>query len=96
MLDWNSIGLTQIGIVASPARETEAMCILHEGEEKRVTTETLVLIDNRNWNKILAVCRRGTGANDALKTDYYNPGIATPSGGRTPAPLRNFTGLTWL
>jgi DNA helicase HerA-like ATPase len=93
LLDWNSIGLTQIGIVASPARETEAMCILHEGEEKRVTTETLVLIDNRNGNKILAVCRRGTGANDALKTDYYNPGIAYAKRGKGPSTAKEFYGF---
>jgi ribosomal protein S11 len=35
--------------------------VLQEGKEGTVTNETLVLIDNRAGNKILAVCRGGFG-----------------------------------
>jgi len=61
---------------------------------KRVTTETLVLIDNRNGNKILAVCRRGMGSNDALKTDYYNPGVAYAKMGKGASTAKEFYGFS--
>lgn len=94
MFDWNGIKLRQIGIVASPSGENLAQCILHEGEEKKITTETLVLIDNRNGNKILAVCRRGMGLNDALKTDYYNPGVAYAKMGKGASTAKEFYGFS--
>jgi hypothetical protein len=94
LFDWNGVRLRQIGIVASPSEENLAQCILHEGEERRVTTETLVLIDNRNGNKILAVCRRGMGSNDALKTDYYNPGVAYAKMGKGASTAKEFYGFS--
>ncbi|MCX8202087.1 MAG: ATP-binding protein, partial [Candidatus Caldarchaeum sp.] len=92
MLDWSKLKLEQIGIVASPARETDADCILQDGMERSVTTETLVLIDNRNGNKILAVARSGVGSNDSLKTSYYNPGVAYAKTGKGPSTAKEFFG----
>ncbi|MEM1942500.1 MAG: DUF87 domain-containing protein [Candidatus Caldarchaeum sp.] len=93
MAVWNNLKLEQIGIVASPAYESEAMCILQEGKEAEVTTEMLVLIDNRNGNKILAICRSGTGSNDSLKTNYYNPGVAYAKSGKGPSTAKEFYGF---
>ncbi|MCS7145256.1 MAG: DUF87 domain-containing protein [Nitrososphaerota archaeon] len=90
MVIWNGLELEQIGIVASRSRETDAECILLEGKEKEVTSETLVLVDNRNGNKILAVCRGGVGYNDNLKIDYYNPGVAYARSGRGPSTAKEF------
>jgi len=72
------------------------LCILHEGEEKKITTESLVLIDNRNGNKILAVCRMGIGYNDALKTDYYNPGVAYAKLGKGASTAKEFFGFNLI
>jgi hypothetical protein len=93
LFDWDRVKLRQIGIVASPSEENLVRCILHEGEEKRVMTETLVLIDNRNGNKILAVCRQGMGSNDALKIDYYNPGVAYAKMGKGASTAKEFYGF---
>lgn len=82
--------LEQIGIIANRSRETEAECILLEGKEREVTSETLVLIDNRNGNKVLAVCRGGVGCNDNLKIDYYNPGVAYARSGKGPSTAKEF------
>ncbi|MDW7978013.1 MAG: DUF87 domain-containing protein [Candidatus Caldarchaeum sp.] len=92
-MGWNSVGLEQIGIGASPAYESEAMCILQEGKETEVTTETLVLIENRSGNKILAICRSGTGSNDSLKTTFYNPGVAYAKSGKGPSTAKEFYGF---
>lgn len=92
-MDWSKVKLEQIGIVASPSKETEADCILHEGMERSVTTETLVLIDNRNGNKVLAVCRSGQGSNDSLRTSYYNPGVAYAKSGKGPSTAKEFFGF---
>jgi len=77
-IDWESWtkSLEQIGVVASRSTENSALMILQEGKEGTVTNETLVLIDNRAGNKILAVCRGGFGYNDALRASAYTPGIA--------------------
>ncbi|MCS7133964.1 MAG: DUF87 domain-containing protein [Candidatus Caldarchaeum sp.] len=93
MVDWSSLKLERVGLVASPAGETESICILHEGMETKITTETLVLIDNRNGNKILAVCRAGVGSNDSLKTAYYNPGVAYAKSGKGPSTAKEFFGF---
>ncbi|MEM0440687.1 MAG: DUF87 domain-containing protein [Candidatus Caldarchaeum sp.] len=94
MIDWSGLKLEQIGIVASPAGETTASCILQEGMESKITAETLVLINNRNGNKILAVCRSGTGSNDSLRTSYYNPGVAYAKTGKGPSTAKEFFGFT--
>ncbi|MEM3155414.1 MAG: DUF87 domain-containing protein [Nitrososphaerota archaeon] len=86
--------LEQIGIVASPTRVNEAGCILQEGKEREVTSESLVLIDNRNGNKILAVCREGAGNNDNLKLSYYNPGVAYARSGREASTAKEFYSFT--
>ncbi|MEM0482462.1 MAG: DUF87 domain-containing protein [Nitrososphaerota archaeon] len=90
MVDWERLELEQIGIVASPSRETDADCILQEGKEREVTSETLVLIDNRNGNKVLAVCRGGVGLNDNLKINYYNPGVAYARSGKSASVAKEF------
>jgi hypothetical protein len=62
-IDWGNWmrSLEQIGVVASQSSENSAFMVLQEGKEGTVTNETLVLIDNRAGNKILAVCRGGFG-----------------------------------
>lgn len=94
MINWEEIlgDLEQIGIVASPSGENEAFCVLQEGKEKVVTSETIVLIDNRNGNKVLAVCRGGQGTNDALRYSYYTPAIAYAKSGRGPSTAKEFFG----
>ncbi len=94
VVNWDSVKLEQIGIVASPAHENSAMCILQEGKETEVTAETLVLIDNRNGNKIVAICRGGLGSNDSLKTSFYNPGVAYAKSGKGPSTAKEFFGFT--
>ncbi|BAJ50711.1 conserved hypothetical protein [Candidatus Caldarchaeum subterraneum] len=91
-VDWSGVKLEQIGLVASPSGENGAMCILQDGMETRVTTETLVLIENRNGNKLLAVCRSGLGSNDSLKTNVYNPGVAYAKTGKGPSTAKEFFG----
>ncbi len=90
VVNWDHLRLEQIGIVASPTHEAEAICILHDGKESEVTTETLVLIENRCGNKILAICRAGTGSNDSLKTTVYNPGVAYAKSGKGPSTAKEF------
>ncbi|MEM1922275.1 MAG: ATP-binding protein [Nitrososphaerota archaeon] len=90
MVNWEGMELEEIGLVASPSRETDADCVLKEGKEKEVATETLVLINNRNGNKILAVCRGGLGSNDSLRISYYNPGVAYARSGRGPSTAKEF------
>jgi len=48
----------------------DAGVILAEGEEKNVKAEDLVLIKNRNGNRIMAVTRGGLGSNENLRTLY--------------------------
>lgn len=93
MIDWEQIKQDAIGIVASPSSESEAQCILHEGKEREITNETLVLIDNRNGNKVLAICREGHGNNEALRTGYYTPGVAYARSGHAPSTAKEFFGF---
>ncbi|MCS7117386.1 MAG: DUF87 domain-containing protein [Thaumarchaeota archaeon] len=82
--------LEEIGVVASGSRENESLVILYEGMEKLVTNETLVLIDNRNGNKVLAICRGGFGVNDALRAVNYTPGVAYARRGGTASTAKEF------
>ncbi len=77
-----------IGIIASESSENEARVILNQSEEKRVKVEDLVLVDNRNEGKILAVLRRGRGINENLKAGVYNPGVAYARAGGPPSTAK--------
>ncbi|MEM1625559.1 MAG: DUF87 domain-containing protein [Candidatus Nezhaarchaeales archaeon] len=79
-------GLRLIGITGSPTSTSSAPLIVLEGLEGEVREEEVVLIENAVGNKILAVCRRGTGINDNLKVGSYSPGVAyARSTGSTPS-----------
>ncbi|MDJ0273895.1 MAG: ATP-binding protein [Nitrososphaerota archaeon] len=94
-IDWSSWtkSLEQIGVIASQSTENSAIMVLQEGKEGTVTNETLVLIDNRAGNKILAVCRGGFGYNDALRTSAYTPGIAYAKRGHGPSSSKEYFGF---
>jgi hypothetical protein len=77
-----------IGIIASESSENEARVILNQSEEKRVKVEDLVLVDNRNEGKILAVLRKGRGINENLKAGGYNPGVAYARAGGPPSTAK--------
>ncbi len=77
-----------IGLIASESSENEARVILNQSEEKRVKVEDLVLVDNRNEGKILAVLRRGRGVNENLKAGGYNPGVAYARAGGPPSTAK--------
>jgi hypothetical protein len=79
-----------VGIVSSGSSETEASIILNEGEEKEVKVEDLVLIENRAGNKILGVCRKGSGVNDNIKSSAYSPGVAYAKTGKKPSDAKEF------
>jgi hypothetical protein len=85
--------LRKIGIVASESSVISAALILNEGEEKKVRAEDIVLITNRNGNKVLAVCRGGLGSNENLRTGAYSPGVAYARMGRHPSNTREFYAL---
>ena len=78
----------RIGIIGDGAEVTWAPVILIEGKEKNIGTEELVLINNLNGNKILAVCRRGYGRNPGLSKERYSPGRAYARVGELPSPSR--------
>jgi hypothetical protein len=59
--------MRKIGIVASESTVIDATVILNAGEERSVKAEDLVIIDNRNGNKIMAVCRTAQGSNENLR-----------------------------
>jgi uncharacterized protein len=80
----------RIGIVASGTTVLEAGVILAEGEERNVKAEDLVLVKNRNGNKIMAVCRGGLGSNENLRTSNYSPGVAYARVGRHPSNAKEF------
>ncbi|MEN3047223.1 MAG: DUF87 domain-containing protein [Candidatus Caldarchaeales archaeon] len=82
--------LEEIGVVASGSKENESLVVLYEGMEKVVTNESLVLIDNRNGNRVLAVCRGGFGVNDSLRTSGYTPGIAYARRGGTTSTAKEY------
>lgn len=82
--------MRKIGIVASGSTVLEAGVILSEGEERSVKAEDLVLIKNRNGNKIMAVTRGGLGSNENLRTSNYSPGVAYARVGRHPSNAKEF------
>jgi hypothetical protein len=82
--------LRKIGIVASESTVTSASLILNEGEEKKVKAEDIVLVTNRNGNKVLAVCRAGLGSNENLRTGAYSPGVAYARMGQHPSNAKEF------
>lgn len=82
--------MRKIGIVASGSTVLDAGVILAEGEEKSVRAEDLVLIKNRNGNKIMAVTRGGLGSNENLRTSNYSPGVAYARVGRHPSNAKEF------
>jgi len=55
------------------------------GEEKNVKAEDLVIIKNRNGNRIMVVCRGDLGSNENLGTSNYSPEIAYARVGRHPS-----------
>ena len=74
-----------IGIIASDSTEADARVILNEGEEKKVGAEDLVMVENRNEGRLLAVLRRGLGSNENLKPGGYHPGVAYARIGGKPS-----------
>ncbi|MDQ1281299.1 MAG: hypothetical protein QG670_2564 [Thermoproteota archaeon] len=88
--------MKKIGIVSSGSSETDAQIVLNEGMEKEVKVEDLVLIDNQAGNKILAVCRKGIGTNDNIKTSTFSPGVAYARNGRKPSNAKEFYGFSLL
>lgn len=82
--------LKKIGIVSSGSSETDAQIVLNEGMEKEVKVEDLVLIDNRAGNKVLAVCRKGTGTNESISTAAFSPGVGYARSGRKPSSAKEF------
>lgn len=82
--------MRKIGIVASGSTVIDAAVILNEGEEKKVKAEDLVVIDNRNGNKIMSVCRTGVGSNENLRIAGFSPGIAYARLGRHPSTAKEY------
>ena len=76
--------------MASESSVISAALILNEGEEKKVKAEDIVLVTNRNGNKVLAVCRGGLGSNENLRTGAYSPGVAYARMGRHPSNAKEF------
>jgi len=86
--------MRKIGIVASGSTVIDAIAILNEGEEKKVKAEELVVIDNRNGNRIMAVCRTGFGSNENLRPVGFSPGIAYARLGRHPSNAKEYYAFT--
>jgi type I restriction-modification system DNA methylase subunit len=81
--------MRKMGIVASGSTVIDAIAILNDGEEKKVKAEDLVVIDNRNGNKIMAVYRTAVGSNENLRAVGFSPGIAYARLGRHPSRKAN-------
>jgi hypothetical protein len=82
--------LRKIGIVASGSTVIDAGVILNAGEEKNVKAEDLVIIDNRNGNKVMAVCRTALGSNENLRAVGFSPGIAYARLGKHPSTAKEY------
>jgi hypothetical protein len=82
--------LRKVGIVASGSTVIDAITILNDGEEKKVKAEDLVVIDNRNGNRIMAVCRTAVGSNENLRAVGFSPGIAYARLGRHPSTAKEY------
>ncbi len=86
--------MRKIGIVASGSSVTDAAVILNDGEEKKVKAEDLVVIENRNDNRIMAVCRTGIGSNENLRVAGFSPGIAYARLGQHPSTSKEYYAFT--
>ena len=86
--------MRKVGIIASGSTVIDAAVILNEGEEKRVKAEDLVVIENRNENKIMAVCRTGIGSNENLKAAGFSPGVAYARLGKHPSTAKEYYAFT--
>jgi hypothetical protein len=86
--------MRKIGIVASESTVIDATVILNAGEERSVKAEDLVIIDNRNGNKIMAVCRTAQGSNENLRAAGFSPGIAYARLGRHPSTAKEYYAFT--
>jgi len=82
--------MRKVGIVASGSTVIDATVILNEGEEKNVKAEDLVVIENRNGNRIMAVCRAAVGSNENLRAVGFSPGIAYARLGRHPSTAKEY------
>ncbi len=82
--------MRKVGIVASGSTVIDAAVILNEGEEKQVKAEDLVVIENRNDNRIMAVCRTGFGSNENLRVAGFSPGIAYARLGQHPSTSKEY------
>jgi hypothetical protein len=82
--------LRKTGIVASGSTVIDATVILNAGEEKNARAEDLVIIDNRNGNKIMAVCRTALGSKENLRAVGFSPGIAYARLGRHPSTAKEY------
>lgn len=82
--------MRKVGIVASGSTVIDAIAILNDGEEKKVKAEDLVVIDNRNGNRIMAVCRTAVGSNENLRAVGFSPGIAYARLGRHPSTAKEY------
>jgi hypothetical protein len=59
-------------------------------KKRNVKAEELILIKNRNGNKIMPVCRGGLGSNENLRTSNYSPSVAYARVGRHPSNVKEF------
>lgn len=82
--------MRKIGIVASGSTVIDATVILNAGEEKNVKAEDLVIIENRNGNKVMSVCRTALGSNENLRAVGFSPGIAYARLGRHPSTAKEY------
>jgi len=75
--NWIKSGkLDLVGLTGSTSGTLMAPLILLEGLENEVLEEDLVIIENKNKNYILAVCRQGTGIDENLKVGAYSPSLS--------------------
>ncbi|MCD6480090.1 ATP-binding protein [Candidatus Bathyarchaeota archaeon] len=88
-MEFEELDLEHIGFIGDGAGITWAPLILIEGKEREVGTEELVIIENLNGNRVLAVCRRGFGRSPGLRRDRYTPGRAYVRIGRRPSSSRD-------
>jgi len=86
--------LRKMGIVASGSTVIDAIAILNDGEEKKAKAEDLVIIDNRNGNRIMAVCRTAVGSNENLRAAGFSPGIAYARLGKHPSTAKEYYAFT--
>lgn len=86
--------MRKVGIVASGSTVIDAAVILNEGEEKAVKAEDLLVIHNKNGNKIMAVCRAAVGSNENLRVGGFSPGIAYARLGKHPSTAKEYYAFT--